>query len=68
MELAERIIGNLRYGIKTKTSQSSYADFESQMNLFGEHPEQMAERGEQAGRYVAGRAGATDKILKSVGL
>ena len=47
---------------------SSYADFESQMNLFGEHPEQMAERGEQAGRYVAGRAGATDKILKSVGL
>jgi len=47
---------------------TSYEDFQSRMNDFIAHPETMKNRGQQAGQYVMGRSGATDKILRSVGL
>ena len=47
---------------------TSYEDFQSRMNDFTAHPETMKNRGQQAGQYVMGRSGATDKILRSVGL
>jgi 3-deoxy-D-manno-octulosonic-acid transferase len=47
---------------------TSYEDFQSGMSHFIAQPETMKSQGEQAGQYVMGRAGATDKILASVGL
>ena len=47
---------------------TSYEDFQSGMSHFIAQPETMKSQGEQAGNYVMGRSGATDKILASVGL
>jgi 3-deoxy-D-manno-octulosonic-acid transferase len=43
-------------------------DFRRYMQGFEEHPELMKELGEKAGQYVAGLAGATQKVLSSVQL
>ena len=47
---------------------TSYEDFQSGMSHFIAQPETMKSQGQQAGNYVMGRSGATDKILASVGL
>ena len=47
---------------------TSYEDFQSGMSHFIAQPENMKSQGQQAGNYVMGRSGATDKILASVGL
>jgi 3-deoxy-D-manno-octulosonic-acid transferase len=47
---------------------TSYDDFAEKMDHFIAHPEEMQRLGEVAGNYVASQAGATEKILRSVGL
>ena len=47
---------------------TSFDDFSSKMNHFINSPSDMKRLGEVAGNYVASQAGATAKILKSVGL
>ena len=45
-----------------------YDDFEQLMDRFQKEPAFLAEAGRQAGSYVEGKAGATQKILSDVGL
>ncbi len=47
---------------------SSYDDFAKKMDHFIANPEEMSRLGEVAGSYVSSQAGATEKILRSVGL
>ena len=47
---------------------SSYDDFAKKMDHFIANPGEMSRLGEVAGSYVSSQAGATEKILRSVGL
>ena len=44
------------------------ADFQRIMDRFDANPQQVEADGKKAGDYVKGKAGATDKVLHSVGL
>ena len=44
-----------------------YAEFEQLMNRFATDPQYLKEQGVKAGQFVKSRAGATDKVLSSVG-
>lgn len=44
------------------------ADFQRIMDRFDANPQQVEDDGKKAGDYVKGKAGATDKVLHSVGL
>ena len=44
-----------------------YAEFEQLMNRFTADPQYLKEQGVKAGQFVKSRAGATDKVLSSVG-
>lgn len=44
------------------------ADFQRIMERFDANPQQVEDDGKKAGDYVKGKAGATDKVLHSVGL
>lgn len=46
----------------------SYSQFEAVMNTYVADAAALKEDGDKAGGYVAGKAGATDMILKAVGL
>ena len=41
-------------------------EFSIIMDNFSAHPEEIRKRGDAAGQYVKGRAGATEKILSAV--
>lgn len=41
-----------------------YDDFEKEMQFLCDHPDELAQKGEQAGNYVKNNAGATDIIIK----
>ncbi|MCR4853664.1 MAG: 3-deoxy-D-manno-octulosonic acid transferase [Prevotella sp.] len=45
---------------------NNYDDFARLMANLEEHPEELKRRGDAAGHYVKGRAGATEMILKTV--
>lgn len=45
---------------------NNYDDFDRLMANLEEHPEELKRRGDAAGHYVKGRAGATEMILKTV--
>ena len=47
---------------------SSYEDFAAQMDRFASDPEYLAEQGRQAGRFVKGMTGATEKVMSACGL
>ena len=45
-----------------------YEDFERLMNRFATDPAYLKEQGLQAGQFVKGQAGATEKVLRACGL
>ena len=44
---------------------STFEDFEREMLRFISHPDELIKSGEQAGQYVKGNSGATERILKN---